>query len=110
LQLSDSMGPTMLALNSGKVAIHPQSREFDVGREGMGFRENFAALAEILEMAGDGVMDFLFNFGASPASGDAPRQIGSVGGVARAGFFNDDQVFFHYAGQASQAGDSVEGR
>jgi hypothetical protein len=105
-------GADDVALSSGKAAIHGQrkSRKLDVGRERMGFREDFAALAEILEMAGDGVMDFSFDFGTSPGSGDAPGQVRRVGGVARSGFFNDDQIFLHDAGKASQTSDSVEER
>jgi len=110
VELSDDfVSPIDVGVKDGYIAAL-QLREFDEGGEGMGFRENFATLAEILEMAGHGVMDFLLDFGASPASGDAPGQVGTVGGVARAGFFNDDQIFFHDAGPASQASDSAEER
>ena len=105
-------GADDVALRSGKAAIpgHGKSRQFDVGREAMGFRQDFAALAEILEMAGDGAMDFSFDLGTSPSRGDAPGQVGRIGGVARSGFFNDDQIFLHDAGKASQTIDSVEER
>jgi hypothetical protein len=70
----------------------------------MGFREDFAALVEVLELEREGVADFLFDFGAGSGANDAAGQIGGVGGVSGAGFFDDDEIFFHDAGKASQSG------
>jgi len=67
----------------------------------MGFGEDFAAFAEIVEMVSYGVADFVFDFSASPACGDAGGKIGGVGGVTGSGLFDDDQILFHDAGNAS---------
>ena len=69
----------------------------------MGFGEEFAALAEGFEVQGEGVAEFLFDFRMSPARDDAARQVRTVGSVAGAGFFDDDEIFFHDAGRASQS-------
>ena len=68
----------------------------------MGFGEDFAALAEALELKHDGVADFLFDFRAGPAGDDTAGKIGGVGGIAGTGLFDDDQVLFHDAGKASE--------
>ena len=86
-----------------RVNRTPKSGKFDVGGEGVGFGEDFAALAEVLEVMGDGVVDFLFDFGAGPSGDDAARKIGGKGSVAGTGLFDDDQVFSHGAGKASQS-------
>jgi hypothetical protein len=54
-------------------------------------------------MMGNGVLDFLFDFGAGPSGDDAAGKIGGIGGVAGTGLFDDDQIFFHDAGKASQS-------
>jgi len=85
------------------VAWRAISGEFDVGGEGVGFGEDFAALAQVLEMVGEGVVHFLFDFGAGPAGDHTARKIGGIGGIAGTGLFDDDQIFFHDAGKASQS-------
>lgn len=69
----------------------------------MGFGEDFAALAEVLELERDGVADFLIDFGAGSGGDDAAGQIGGIGGVSGTGFFDDDEIFFHDVGKASQS-------
>jgi hypothetical protein len=70
----------------------------------VGLRGDFAALAEVLELEGDGVADLLFDFTAGPAGDNATGEIGGVGGVAAAGFFDNDKILFHDAGKASETG------
>jgi len=67
------------------------------------FGEDFAALAEALELERDGVPDFLFDLTPGPAGNDAAGKIGRVRGVAGAGLFDDNQILFHNAGKASEA-------
>ncbi len=99
---------TKLRLEAGTTGeigiVRSSSGEFDVSGKSVGFGEDFAALAEVLEMVGDGVAEFLLDFRTGPAGGDAAGKIRGVGGVAFAGFFDDDQVLFHDADQASETG------
>ena len=90
-------------LESGDESPHSRLREFDEGGEGAGFGEEFAELAERFEVNGEGVADSLLDFAAGPAGSDAARQVRRVGSVAGAGFFDDDEIFFHDAGKASRS-------
>jgi len=69
----------------------------------VGFGEEFAALAEGFEVEDQGVAKFPFDFRAGPARDDTTGEIRGIGGVAGAGFFDDDEIFFHDAGKASQS-------
>jgi hypothetical protein len=71
------------------------SGEFDVRRVGVGLGSGFAFFPEFLEAEGDGAAEIVFDFAARGTGGDAGRKIGGVGGVACAGFFDDDEIFFH---------------
>jgi len=75
----------------------------------MGLGEDFATLAEALDLQDYGVTDFLFDFTAGPAGDNTAGEIGGIGGVAGAGLFDDNQVLFHDTGKASQQ-DSAEER
>jgi hypothetical protein len=70
-------------------------REFDVGEVGVGFGSGFAFFAEFLEAEGDGAAEVVFAFRPRGAGGDVGGEVGRVGGVACAGFFDDDEIFFH---------------
>ncbi len=71
------------------------SRKFNVGGVSVGFGGGFAFFAEFLKTEGDGPTKVVFHFATRGTGGDAGGQIGRVGGVARAGFFDDDEIFFH---------------
>jgi hypothetical protein len=61
----------------------------------VGLRGRFAFFAEFLEAEGNGAAEVVFDFAARGTSGDAGGEVGRVGGVACAGFFDDDEIFFH---------------
>jgi hypothetical protein len=71
------------------------SREFDVRGVGVGLGSGFAFFAEFLKAKGNGAPEFAFGFRPRGAGGDAGWEVGRVGGVACAGFFDDNEIFFH---------------
>ena len=80
----------------------PESGEFDVGGEGMGLGQNFAAIAEILDMVGDGMPELVLDFTAGPTRRDATGKVRGISGVTGTALLDDDQILFHDAGKASE--------
>ena len=60
-------------------------------------REDFATLAEFLEMQNQGAMEVTFGFRSCAAGRNASGHVGRVGEVAGSGFLDDDEIFFHAA-------------
>ena len=69
--------------------------EFDVRGVSVGLGGGFAFFAEFLKSEGNGASEIVFDLAARGTGGDAGGEIGRVGGVACAGFFDDDEIFFH---------------
>jgi hypothetical protein len=93
---------------SGQAECGPYKLgEFEVGRIGVRLGDDFATLAEILEVKEHGAAEVLLDFATGAAVSHAAWKIGGIGHISGASFLNHNEIFLHDAGGASESGAKV---